>query len=276
MKTLIILFFVGIYSFACDVGLLNHKPTSESQAVITSPTPNTDGCVEENYRHKSEAELTAMTPAQRVDEDVKEQLYHMPNTEDYPVLTLGKYLRKDGVQVLPLLTEYMNAYDPKNSSKCEKTRFFVAFTRVSGLDNSVVRLRGIKEGQLAIDALGRAIERRREAVLDDPKLGPISDFDFVVFSLQELKGINMTDDSIRDTFWVRHKIEMSDSELLEFSNFLILRDPTYPAWSDTNLIKDHSRINEAGNPLKVFILKKPERYYEAYLEFKKRKRGQDE
>jgi hypothetical protein len=272
MKTLIVLLFVVINLFACNLGSASYKPKSESETVVTSPTPKPDTCVEANYKHKSEAELTAMPPAQRIDEVVKEQLYHMPNVEDYPA-SLGIYLRKDGVQVMPVLTEYMNAYDPKNYSKCEGMRFHVAFTRSGDIDDNVVRLRGIKEGQLAIDALERGIERMRDAGFDKSNHKRSGDFNFALLHLKLLKGINISDRSIMDTFWVQHKIKMSDSELLEFCNFLILRDPTYPAWSEmTGLIKDHSRTNEAGYPLQVYLLKKPERYYEAYLEFKKTKR----
>jgi hypothetical protein len=56
---------------------------------------------------------------------------------------------------------------------------------------------------------------------------------------------------------------------VEFSNYLVKRDPTYPSWSKWDFIKDYSRIDEAGNPAQVFIMKKPKRYYQAYLTFKK-------
>jgi hypothetical protein len=86
------------------------------------------------------------------------------------------------------------------------------------------------------------------------------------------KGIGVVDDDIRDTLWVRYKIQMSEEELLAFSNFLIAHDSTYPSWSGTDLITDHTRTNEAGNPLRVYIMKKQEPFYKAYQEFKKMKR----
>lgn len=259
MKTVVILLFVGFNFFACNFGSVSYKPISESDVMLTSPTPNTDGCVEEDYRHKAEAELAVMTPAQRIDEEVKEQLYHMPDIDDYGVSSLNKYIRKDGVRVLPVLVEYMNAYDPKSASKCDRKRFYIAFARSSDLDNIVIRLRGTKEGLLTIEALERAIGRMREAGLDDPKYGYLSDFDFASLHLKELKGINIQDGKIRDTLRVRHNVEITDEKLVEFSNFLISLDPTYPSWSETG---------EYGPPM---LLKESKKYYDAYLKFKKKK-----
>ena len=90
-------------------------------------------------------------------------------------------------------------------------------------------------------------------------------------TLEETKGVNDTDKNIRDTLRLKYKIILSNPELLEFSNFLVTLDPMYPSWSGTDFIKDYTQINEAGNPLQVYIMKHPERYYEAYLEFKKTK-----
>ena len=59
--------------------------------------------------------------------------------------------------------------------------------------------------------------------------------------------------------------------MLEFSNFLATHYPEYPIWSETNYFPDHTQINKAGFPLRVHTMKKPERFYEAYLEFKKTK-----
>ena len=272
MKTIVILLFGIVNVFACELGSLSDVPKSKSGVVVTSPTP--DGCVEKNYRHKSEEELSAMTHAQLVDEEVKEQLNHMPSFDDYGFSVIRKHIRNRGPKTFPVLTDHMNAYDPKNASECERMRFFVASTVADDLDKFVVRLRATEEGQTAIDALERAIDRMREAGFDksDNEYKANSRFNFASLLLKQQKGINSADRSISDTFWVRRKIQMSDQELLEFSNFLIARDPTYPSWSDSKFIKDHSRFNEAGYPLQVFVLEKPERYfeaYEAYLESKK-------
>jgi hypothetical protein len=90
--------------------------------------------------------------------------------------------------------------------------------------------------------------------------------------LEEAKGINLTDRAIRDTFRLEYKIRLSDEELLAFSNFMAASYPDYPGWSETNHFRDYTQINDAGNPLWVYTMKKPERFHEAYLEFKKTKR----
>lgn len=258
MKTLVVLLFVVINLFTCNFGSVSSKPKSEGDAVVTSPTPNTNGCVEENYKHKPEAELAAMTPDQLIDEEVKEQVYLLPGSGEYWSLT-HKYLRNAGVTVLPKLTEYIDAYDPKSASKCDETRFHVAFTTADHLDNMVIRLRGTKEGQKAIGALERAMQRMREAGLDNPQLGPLSFFDFSILYLKGLKATNDRDQMIMNTLQSRHKVQMTNDELLEFINFLISFDPTYPTWSE---------VGEYGPPQ---LVKESKRYYEAYLKFKSKK-----
>ena len=86
--------------------------------------------------------------------------------------------------------------------------------------------------------------------------------------------IGFADENIRETFWVRYKLKMSDEELLEFSDHLVERDPTYPSWSERELIRDDTRVNSLGFPTsrQVYVMKRPGRFYEAYLEFKKTKR----
>lgn len=266
MKILIVLFFVSINSSACDLRLLSQRQKSENETVVMSPTPPSDGCVKENYKHKSEAELAALTLAQLMDEEVKEQIYHKAATwsdehhdKDYGSL-IGKYIDKYEVKILlPVLTEYMNTYDPKSASECEETRFFVAYATAGGLDGGVVRLRGTQEGRSAIDALGRAIERMREADFDKGEYKRKHAIDFALLHLEGLKGINGRDEKIRNTLRARHKVEITDGELLEFSNYLISLDPTYPTWSD---------IAEGGPP---FLVKESKKYYEAFLKFREKK-----
>lgn len=98
-------------------------------------------------------------------------------------------------------------------------------------------------------------------------------FELVASYLERAKGINLfTDPAIKETFRRKYKILLSDEELLAFSNFMAAHYPEHPSWSETNYFRDHSQINEAGNPLWVRTMKKPERFYDAYLEFKKTKR----
>jgi len=77
--------------------------------------------------------------------------------------------------------------------------------------------------------------------------------------LEMAKGTNIRDEMIEATLQAKHKIQMTDEELLEFSNYLVSLDPTYPTWSD---------VGEAGPPA---LVKDSKRYYDAYLEFKKLK-----
>ena len=94
---------------------------------------------------------------------------------------------------------------------------------------------------------------------------------YIYFDLKLLKGINSFDKAIQDTFRVKKKIKISESEMLEFSNFLTARNPTYISWSSKELFKDYSQINEAGNPAQVYVLKQPERFYAEFAEFRKKR-----
>lgn len=264
MKNLAVLFFVVINVYECIYGSLDYEAITVRDVVTASPTPDTSGCVDENYRHKSEAELAAMSPRQLLDEDAKEQLYHAPVSDDlYSGDLLHKYIRKAGVNILPVLADFMNAYDPKNASKCKFTRFFVAIGNASGFDRGLMRLRGIRDGQLAIKALENAVVQMRAAGFDKDENPQKSDLDFALLNLRSQKGINERDWLIQNTLKLRHGVAIIDDELLEFSNFLIARDPAYPAWSD---------VKESGPP---WVLKKSKRYYEAYLNFKATKSGSE-
>lgn len=283
MKALLVLFFVGSGFIADASGSLNYEQNTKNEIAVITPTPAAtptkvaDGCVEANFKPRSEADIAAMTPRQLIDAEVTSELQRNSFDSffawaDYQTL-IGKYIRRSGAEMLPVMTEYMDAYDPIKGSKCERIRFSVAAREANDLDRFRFRLRGSKEGLLTIAALEHAIERMAKAGFDDKKRDYDNNRVFRLHGLflEEMKGVNEVDHAARDTFWVNRKIKMSDEELLEFSNFLISRDPTYPAWSGTDRIKDFSRINEAGSPAQVRVFKNPERFYEAYLEFKKSK-----
>ena len=233
---------------------------------------------ESKYKHKSEAEIAQMAPAQRVDEYAEEQAHHKYDFLDEQWILILKHVRRDGLAALPRMIEIMDEYDPTRASGKrghKGERFDAMWMLLGDLDNHVIRLRGSEEGRRAMDALERAIQRMRAAGYgqkDQHEWPQHGRFDLALMNLEEAKGVGSADRNIRDTSWVRYKIQMSDEDLLEFSNFLVARDPTYPNWSETDFIKDYTRINEAGLPLQVYIMKKPERFYEAYLEFKKTKR----
>lgn len=231
----------------------------------------------EVYKHKPEAEIARMTPAQRVDEYAEEQAHHKYDFLDEQGHLLEKYIWRDGLAALPRMIEIMDEYDPTRASGKrghKGERFDAMWMLLFDLDNHVVRLRGSEEGRQAMNALEQAIQRMRAAGYgqkDQDEWEQHGRFEMAGTHLEEARGVGFVDHDIRDTFWVRYKIQMSDQELLAFSNFLVARDSTYPSWSETDFIKDYTRINQAGNPAQVHIMKKPERFYEAYLEFKKAK-----
>lgn len=225
-------------------------------------------CFEKNYQPKSEATIASMTPRQLIDELIEfhPSAFHTyeegANYED----SIRKLVRQAGVEALPILTEYFNkSYQKQSAFGCDNFRVATVTEIAWDIDRFEFRLRGTDKGKQTIDAFERAIKRVEKPGFTE------KDVSYYRKSLNDLKGINHFDANIQDTFWVRYQIEMPDKELLEFSNFLIDLDPTYPSWSDTDFIKDYSRINEAGNPAQVYVLKKPERYYDAYLEFQKTK-----
>ena len=159
---------------------------------------------------------------------------------------------------IPHIIQLIDSYDPK---RVREIRFHHAVMMVKELDEHVVRLRSSPEGRSAIEAIERLAARMIA-------LGKTENY--TETDLPELKGVNFADESIRDTLWVKYRIKMSDSELLEFSTYLVQVDPTYPSWSERDFIKDYSRINEAGSPAQVVVMKQSNRYYHAYLAFKKR------
>jgi hypothetical protein len=230
------------------------------------------------YRHKSEAEIARMTPARRVEEWVNEQVHHRYDLDDDHEDLIKKYVLRDGLAALPRMIEIMGEYDPTRFPEGEGRRgerFDACWLMLGYIDRRAVRLRASESGRRALAALESAVKRMRAAGYgrkDQHEWPQHGRFELAATYLEEAKGVNHTDEAIRDTFWVRHKIRMSDEELLAFSNFLVARDPTYPSWSDQDFIKDYTRINEAGNPFQRHVMKKPERFYEAYLEFMKTKR----
>jgi hypothetical protein len=259
MKTLIVLLFVGASFFNCNMHSQNHKQKVENETVVLSPTPENDECRKESFRHKSEAEIAAMTPAQRIEEMVKDETYHMPALGHEYGFLVSDYIRKDGLKILPVLIEYMKDFAPNSFSDCKyrAMHFYVASLESERIDGTLVRLRGTKEGQLAIEAQERGVERMRIAGFDKDHHKWNSTYNLLLASLKHQKGINMRDEFIMDTLRVQHKVQMTEAELLEFSNFLTSLDPTYPSWSEV----------AEGNP--PYVMKESKKYYEAYRKFKK-------
>lgn len=276
MRFIIILACLASYVFGCDLPSMSHDPRQGPETVISGPTP--DRCAGPDFKPKTEAELSALTPHQLIAEKVNAEFQRrafasLVEWADYSAM-VSRYISKAGASMLPVLTEYINAYDPENASECEAARFSMAGLEADNLDRHVFRLRGSSNGRLTITALERAVDRLKAARFNDEKRVEKANRKLRIHEiyLRNLKGVNDVDRSARDTLWVGQKIVMSDDELLEFSNFLVSLDPTYPSWSTTDLIRDQSKINEAGSEAQVYIFKQPKRFYEAYREFKNQKR----
>ena len=228
-------------------------------------------------RHKSEAKLAQMTPAQHVDEWVKEQRHHRFYLEDEQGELIRKYIMLDGTKAVPRLTEYINQYNPLPFRKVgtkQHVKYEACEMMLDWIDNFAVRLRASEEGRRAINALERSVERMNTAgyaVKNGEYSWTHSFIEVSKSNLKEAKGINSTDDAIKDSFRLEYEIVLSEADLLDFSNYLTDRYPEYPSWSERMLVKDDSQLNGVGVPVQIVVLKKPERYYEAYLEFKKTK-----
>jgi hypothetical protein len=230
------------------------------------------------YKHKSEAEIARMTPAQRVDEWVNEQVNHRYDVLDRHRDLLRKYITRDALKALPRMIEIMDEYDPARFPEGKGRRgerFDACWLMLGYIDNDAVRLRGSEEGRRAMEALERAIQRMRAASYGQPDQHEWAEhgrFESAVAYLEQAKGINLfTDPAIRETLRREYKILLSKEELLAFINFMATHYPDYPSWSETNYFRDPTQINKAGVPSMVRTMKKPERFYEAYLEFKKTK-----
>ena len=209
------------------------------------------------YRHKREAEIARMTPEQRIDEQIKEHEHFLDHSDKQSDL-IQKHRRLDGLKGSSHLIKLIDSYNPR---RLRDTRFSLAIMMANDIDERVVRIRASPEGREII----AAIERLSSKMVAVGKKRSYEEQE-----LPRLKGINFTDRAVSDTLWVKYKIEISDSVLLEFSNYLVQIDPTYLGWSKTEYLKDYSRLNAAGNPLQVYVMKNPERFHRAYLKFSKR------
>ncbi len=227
----------------------------------------------QKYKHKSEAELARMTPSQRVDEWVNEDLYHRYDVLDPQRDLIRKYVLSDALKSLPRLIEIMDEYDPVRFREGKGgVRYDACFQMLEFIDNFAVRLRASEEGRRAIDAIDRSIERMRAADYavkkdgDDWNNGKL---ELAVTALKDMKGVNDRDNDIKENLRFVYKIIVSNAELLQLSNFLTTNHPEYPSWSERYGVTDYTRFTAAGYPSTIEVFKKPERFYQAYLEFRK-------
>ncbi len=223
--------------------------------------------------HKSEAEIARMTPQQRVEEYCREYVRHGVSDDDYRQL-LDRYLSQDGLRAVPHLGKIIDEYDPmqgEGESKEKSERFDAAWILLSDMDETVIRLRASREGQIGIDAMRQLIERMKAAHFDttDPaQYDKQRRYKLCLAALKTMEGINRCDEAIGATLRLKYKISLSNHELLDFVNYLVSTVPHYPAWSGSEEFKDLTQHNEAGNPLWYLTMKNPEPFHQAYLTYK--------
>ena len=228
------------------------------------------------YKHKTEAQIAALTPAQRVDEWVDEWVHHRNDVLDPQNNLLRRYEVIDGLKAVPRLIEIIDEYDPTRFPKDrgrKSERYEACSIMLNYLDSSAVRLRSAEIGKKGIDAFERSIERMRAAGYGKEDQHEWNEqhslFEVATIQLDRLKGINDSDKDIVETFRFIYKISLSNAEIVEFSSYLIAHYPEYPSWSAREFTKDPSQLTDRGTPVQITTLIKPERYYESYLEFKK-------
>lgn len=224
---------------------------------------NTSCFTQENYQHKSENEIAAMSPAERVDEYLKERYYHHPLDSLTPGQDQGilikDYIRKDGIKVLPEIADVANRFHPENGDSFDTdNKKAIDFQRVlflaEDIDNAVIRIRASEEGHATIKMFEDVLSRMKTAGYADEKYKWNRLYTAYSDKLRTMLGErrSFTDAYIRDTLRLEHNIQMSDEEVVKFSNYLTSLDPTHP-----------SRCK-----LKLSICTNSKEYYEAYLKFK--------
>jgi hypothetical protein len=234
------------------------------------------GCVcGQVNRHKSELEISQMTPAQRVQEYCDEYYHHAFWDRDY-IDILNETILKDEIKALPAITQIIDEFDPTNpktNSRERDARAFAAEGLLSQVDGNVVRLRGIPEGRTAIDAITSLVQRMRAAHFNTADVNQPEHSDRYRYQATreeaaELKGLNNFDYNLQDTLRIRYKIILTDKQTLAFVNYLISQDPRYPSWSTMEDYKDMRRRNAAGNPLQYFLVKNGQPFHDAYRKFR--------
>ena len=81
--------------------------------------------------------------------------------------------------------------------------------------------------------------------------------------LELLKGVNLSDQCVKDTLKVKYEVDLTEKELLDFVNYLIAHNPQYPSSSE----REHSKSGK-----RICLYKKPEVFQQAYLEYKATKK----
>lgn len=243
-----------VFLTSCSYGSgISHQeaPKTSGNVVRISSVPTPDQCT--NYAHKSENEIESLSVAQKLDEAIKESACHRIHNEYYHLFE--KSFRRAGVTVFPeLIRRFTEDSAIGNTDKHNFESFFVLVLTADDLDDRVIRLRGTEQGRLLIDSLESALDRMKKRNVDQKHLHQFDEF------LRNFRGLNVIDQYVANTLEESHNIRMADKEKLEFSNFLVSIDPSYPTWS---------AFDEKG----VLILKDSKKFHLAYLEFKKLSAG---
>lgn len=230
---------------------------SGCQAIHSNVFTQSSVCGDPDFKHKSEVEIAVMSPEEKMDQMVLEQMFHVGAIDDENYKLLHLYIINDGIKMLPKAIEYMNEYDP-NIQECKErsdARLLTAAMYIDIVDSAKFRIRAVENGRLAINALEQAVERRRISRsgtgTHDGRGNLFSTF------LEGIKGRSIKDGLIKETLEKQYNIKMSEAELMEFTNFLISLDPAYPSWTKVlgwaEMTKEESDL-----------------YYRAYQKFKTR------
>ena len=223
------------------------------------------------YHHKSEGDLARMTPEQRAEEYCNEYARHGLYHLEYGEL-LDRYIFLQPLRVAAQLAKIIDGYDPRNKSRSREKadRAYEAGILLVGIDESAVRLRASAEGRAAIQAMKRLSQNMLAAHFDKDEDNDQNRrrYELQISGIEEVEGVNYCDQAIENTLRLRYKIHFSEGELIRFVDYLITEDPLYPAWSTREEYKDLTQRNEAGNPIWYLIMKKPEPFYKAYVQFK--------
>jgi hypothetical protein len=162
--------YLSMAMFAClslnaEAGMEEHANSQIARATNRPDVTRQMSIIHwEKYRHKSRAEIAGMTPAQRVDEWVNEQVHHQYDLSDDHAEIIKKYILRDGFKALPRLIEIMDEYDPtrfREGKGRRGERFDACWLMLGYLDHDAVRLRAAEEGLRAMKALERSIQRMR-------------------------------------------------------------------------------------------------------------------
>ena len=226
------------------------------------------------FRHKSEAEIIQMTPAQRVIEFCEDHVRHAhlglgPTYPNEYSNYLQKALFNDGVKGVPQIIKIFNEFDPtkgRNGYDKEYRRLEGVSFLLGDIDNLNFRVRSNLEGRNAIAALERSYDRLEK--VNQRKNGRENDkmsvhLRIISNILVDLKGFNRSDECVKDTLKIKYEIVLSYSEQLEYINYLIAHTPKYPSSSE----REHSKKGK-----RTCVCKEPELFQQAYLAYKATKK----